>query len=161
MHKRLLVSLLVFSTGSACYGQVGAKQLLETAIHQTGKQTYSLLRTVSTAKSITVKRDSAYWTFGFNQPSYHLEYKMYRDTCVGAGVQFLFDDKGYERTVADIIRNTKPFGENRIAEKGGKKVILHLQCSRHDDMGLQLCLWIGDCKIKETCVVGCLWWHGA
>lgn len=126
MHKRkLLPSFLLLLIAGGAYGQKTIRELIETPLHTTEKETVAFLVQVTEKKEHVAYKDGAYRSYSLEGPFFHIEYKIEKDTCVMAGIRFN-QNHGYQQLVREVFLYTRPFGQNRIKEAAGMKIIYTL-----------------------------------
>jgi hypothetical protein len=121
------VLFLTFTTllllGCVSQGQHTFDYLLQTPIHQTEKQTLSFVKAVTKGKPPPLQFDGRYKTYAIQDGLFLIEYKIEGDTCVMAALHFRGNKGLYQKVIQEVKAETKPFGENRLKEVRGRRLI--------------------------------------
>jgi hypothetical protein len=115
----LLLPLLMVYSG---YGQLRVTNLLEMPLLKTEKETLAFLQKASGSINHQMVMDGTYRSYSLEGPSFHIEYKIFKDTCVMSGIRFSSFGM-YNSILGEVVSQTKPFGENRLRETRGTKLI--------------------------------------
>jgi hypothetical protein len=97
--------------------------LLETPLHKTEKETYLFLQGVLGGRVPTMQFDGDFKSYDLDNQSFHIEYKIYKDTCVMTGIRYKSDQGAFLQMTNDIQSETESFGENRLKKMSGRRLI--------------------------------------
>ncbi|RYF85838.1 MAG: hypothetical protein EOO03_12690, partial [Chitinophagaceae bacterium] len=122
----LLPTALVLLFMLKGFGQPTMTQLLEAPLHKTEKETTQFLQQAAGGKKAQMVWDGTYRSYSLEGPSFHIEYKVHQDTCVMAGIRFQQNGTLYSIFLRELMASTQAFGENRIKEASGRKIIYTL-----------------------------------
>lgn len=121
--KKLLTTFFLLFILLYSNGQPTMTQLLETPLHRTEKETIDFLTQAAGGKKPLVVWDGAYRSYSLEGPSFHMEYKIHKDTCIMAGIRFQNNTGLYGIFLKEVIATSQAFGENRLKESSGRKII--------------------------------------
>jgi hypothetical protein len=67
--------------------------------------------------------DGDFKSYDLDNQSFHIEYKIYKDTCVMTGIRYKSDQGAFLQMTNDIQSETESFGENRLKKMSGRRLI--------------------------------------
>lgn len=129
MQKQLFLVLAILAAFvMASHGQ-RVTLFLEPLLHQSETATIRFLTTLAGGKKPTAFPDGTFRSYSLEGPSFHIEYKIAKDTCVAALVRFQPGSGLYTTTVQQLFATTQAFGENRLkqTQNGLLLYMLHTQ----------------------------------